>query len=276
MKRRAPRPPANPAREAGRLWADHRRLVRRTRRRPGAARIHELRIGTRRLLARLELVRALAPHPGLSRARRRLKRLLGATGEARDARVQLRLFERLIPDDPDPGRRKFYRRLQRRARRLNRKLAETLPGHEPGRHGRRLFRPLTEAGPLLPMARARALRLAARRVRDRQEAARTGDACDRHRLRVALKKLRYLLETLPSPPAGLARLRRAQAALGDLHDFELLLERLEKFSARHPATARWLATRRDRLQRHGRTLRRRQRGLRFSPAQLRALTQPRP
>ena len=286
MKRRRLRTPATSdrdadacAREAEQLWSDHRRRLRQTRRRPDAARVHALRIGTRRLLARLELVRQLAPPAGLPRARRRLKRLLRATGAARDARVQLRLFERLTPGDTNPGCRKFHRRLRRRDRRLTRELAKALRTHESGWHGlksRRLFRPLAEAGAALPAARTRALRLAAGRILERQPAARTGDVRDRHRLRVALKKFRYLAETLPGPPAGLARLQRIQASLGDLHDFDLLLARLGQFAARHPATARWLETRRAQLQRRGQALLRRQRRLRFTAAELRTIIRGRP
>jgi CHAD domain-containing protein len=112
-------------------------------------------------------------------------------------------------------------------------------------------------------------------VLDRQPAARAGTARDRHRLRVALKKFRYLVETMPASPAALARLRRVQGALGELHDLELLHARLEEFSARHAVTAGWFESRRAIWQRRQRTLLRRQQGLRFTAAQLRALARPR-
>lgn len=274
---------ANPdvcAGNTAQLWADYRRLVRHTRRRAGGTQVHDLRIGTRRLLARLELLRSLDPCADGRRARRRLKRLLAITSPARDARVQLRLFERLTPHDAAAGRRKFHRRLQQRDRRLSRELSRKLECRELGLHGlkpRRLVRPLAEAGGRLDAAWLRALRLAARRVLERQRDAHTGDADDRHRLRVALKKFRYLAEILPaSGPDRLARLQRVQSSLGDLHDFELLLARLEKFAARHPATGRWLETRRRLLQRHGRALLRRQREVRFTATQLRAITHSSP
>src|SRR6187551_1915312 len=100
--------------DPARLWRAQRRLLRQTRRHPDGANVHDLRTGTRRLLAHLELLRSLAPSRERTRARHRLKQLLAVTGPARDARVQLALLRRLAPDTTDAGYARFERRLRQR------------------------------------------------------------------------------------------------------------------------------------------------------------------
>jgi CHAD domain-containing protein len=220
--------------------------------------VHELRIRTRRLLAHLEVLSRLSPRDGSTDARRRLKRFLEATGPARDAHVQLRLFERLFPKNVDPAGRVFHRRLKERERRLTRKLARKLQRHAAKLRQfkpRRLFRPLQESGGQLALARREALQRAIQRVLEREQADNADRVRRRHRLRVAVKKLRYLVEILPPAPAATADpLREMQASLGEWHDFDLLVERLRRFASRHPATGHWLETQSASLRRYERTL----------------------
>jgi hypothetical protein len=69
-----------------------------------------------------------------------------------------------------------------------------------------------------------------------------------HRARIRIKKLRYAVEIaadteLWSGPRVLKELRRAQSTLGDLHDLQVLVERLERLPTADAARAReieWL------------------------------------
>ena len=69
-------------------WAQ----LHRTRERPTGRNIHLLRTATRRLLAVLDLFCAVDSTHKTRATRRKLRRLIVATGAARDARVQLKLF----------------------------------------------------------------------------------------------------------------------------------------------------------------------------------------
>jgi CHAD domain-containing protein len=86
--------------------------------------------------------------------------------------------------------------------------------------------------PRLPRVAARILDRQARRVKKRGRAARSGEAGDLHRLRIALKKLRYTAECFAPlyPKAGarqyLKRLRALQERLGDLNDVANVRERI--------------------------------------------------
>lgn len=229
-------------------WQHHRQALRRCRHHPVAENLHQLRVATRRLLAHLDLLRTTALRP----ARWELKRLLRATAAARDAQIQARLLDRLVRDRRHPGLKRFRRRLKKRAWRLARELAKELKSHPPKL---RQIRP----GRLCPPPQAataarRALRQAFNRLQTQLRNARTGDADVRHRARIALKKFRYMAEVGPParPGSGVPQFKRlhaVQSALGQLHDFDLFLHRLEKFAARHKRTEAWLRPRRAALNR---------------------------
>lgn len=234
----------------------HRRLLGHCRRQPSGKNVHELRIATRRLLARLQLSHPEPLPPALQRGRRQLKQLMDATAPARDARVQLHLFERLIRGQRSPGAKLLCARLKKRGRRRIRELAKSLKGH-----GAKIRRFLPEAlAPVEPAATGRLLGQTYRRLQARLRAARTGETSAQHRARLTLKKLRYLVEAAaPAGPAGrftppVRRLHAIQSALGELHDFDLLLVRIEKYAARHKRARIWLQTHRARLQRRRQAL----------------------
>jgi CHAD domain-containing protein len=77
-------------------------------------------------------------------------------------------------------------------------------------------------------------------VQQRHRAIRIDDAITIHRLRLAFKKFRYMVECiyplLPNPPDQfLRRLHDYQAAMGEIQDDEVGLQMLAKFTAKHGA-----------------------------------------
>jgi CHAD domain-containing protein len=68
---------------------------------------------------------------------------------------------------------------------------------------------------------------------------RVGRAADVHRLRLAVKKYRYLMELLSqaglaSPGPALDEARRVQEVLGSLHDLDVLTALLRRRRTGHP------------------------------------------
>lgn len=263
---------------------EFRRIFRASRRRPSGKNIHALRTRTRRLQAHLDVVRAATTAPGtaFAVAHRSLKRLMRTTGPARDARVQVKLQATLYPSDQNPGLDKFARHLKKRERRLKRELASKL------KSAHRKLRAFLhdKKSPALPRALSqdascadaerRALRWTQVRVRQRLAAERTGDPVAHHRLRVALKKFRYLAEALPPGPGRDAtafdRLRAALAAMGQLHDYDEWLRRLEKFAANHRSTDEWFRRHQAGLRRRRLALCRKQPRLVIRKGQLKVTT----
>lgn len=235
----------------------HRRLLRQCRCRPTGKNIHDLRIATRRLLAYLELLGTGSSLRVLRRARKKLKKLLRLTAPARDARVQLHLLDRLAREQRHPGLGKFHRHLQARTRRLARKLPAELKRCQP-----KVRRNLPDRFALLPPINpGPLLRRKFHRLQRRLRAARTGETTALHRARLTLKQLRYLVEIiLPLSPVPALKpfeqLPAIQSALGELHDFDLLLQRLETSARRHQPLAAWLRSQRATLRRHRQALRR--------------------
>jgi CHAD domain-containing protein len=107
---------------------------------------------------------------------------------------------------------------------------------------------LDPAGPLRPnVARIVAVRLT--ELRDFADAALAEDAGQaQHDMRIAAKRLRYLLEIFApclgeEAKAARRAAKRLQATLGDLHDCDLMLPKVEHI----PSLASLLSERRERL-----------------------------
>jgi CHAD domain-containing protein len=201
--------------------------------------VHQMRVHLRRVRAALALFAAVVRPPRRARPAR-LRRLSRALGRVRDLDVALALLAaRHLPhlEGEEAARAEsLVAALEERRRRARRRLAARLDG---GRHRelraalkRAARRPhFTEHEDGDAMA-ARYLTDAIRRAADRVSARRAmteraPSVEDLHALRVAVKRLRYLLD-FHAETCGIAfdaerRLaRQLQDCLGDLHDHDVL------------------------------------------------------
>ncbi|GEJ55464.1 CHAD domain-containing protein [Anaeromyxobacter diazotrophicus] len=204
--------------------------------------LHDFRVGLRRLRT---VLRAFAPWLEASvqpRDPKRLRKLARASNAARDAQVHLAFLASQAPHGSArrragleflQGRLEARRRegagvgrLVARYERISRKLAERMPRYEvrldeaPSRatFGAALAAVLGEA---LASVRARIAGIAG-----------PADEPHVHKARIAVKRLRYLLEPLRGNALADARgavgeLKRLQEVLGDLHDAHTLAHDLE-------------------------------------------------
>ena len=206
----------------------------RSRERPSEKAIHDLRVATRRLLAVLDIVGAIAPSDQISKLRKRMKRYLQALSALRDTQVQILLLRELARKFPDLGL--FLTVLMVREKQLvksARKEIATLriPSTEEEivRIEEALASVLADpvvrdaAGPVLVGVTAQAFARAAALKRG----ALTGNSERVHRYRVAFKRFRYTVETLqPMLPEVngqlLKAMNRYQVRMGDIQDFDVL------------------------------------------------------
>jgi CHAD domain-containing protein len=204
--------------------------------------VHQMRVATRRLRAVLRTLRAHLDQP--PKLRRGLRRLAARLGEVRDADVILALLEGShVQDVPGiEGRRleTLVRRLRRRRGRARTALVRALerPGHRRlmDRLERFAQRPRVSGDPDTPVARVLGdaiTRLAAEVAREPGLERPSPDADALHRLRIAFKRLRYVLEfhAAAGGPAYEVEMRLArelQDVLGHVHDHDLLLGWLEE------------------------------------------------
>ena len=224
--------------------------------------IHDARVSTRRLRAAAPLACAFEPEDRWAEPLEAIRTLGRSFGRARDLDVALDRLADLEGRLPLSARALALLRL-------------TLTERQ-GRERRRLIKTIEEL-PLDSMSRLRATRprLTLRRDPRRgvleqhlvEQAAHLRDAIDRasgvyfpnraHQVRVDAKKMRYLLELLPTraqPAGALKRLRRAQEVLGEIHDRQALMDLVEDVKSTStdrdqydPVLALLAADRRDRF-----------------------------
>ena len=225
-----------------RHWDVYRRQFKAARRDPSEDAVHDLRVAARRFLAVLEILRSLDTHPRVKRLRRFLKRQLDQLDELRDTQV-LRAQARQDAQ-AFPQLALFEAHLEGRLEKLTRRAGQELRSPGPSdlkadvRQARRvaarhsadthLTDRLAEA---VDAAHARTLR--AFGDLDSQ------DPAGIHRVRVAFKRLRYMIETvaplLPRYPQDrLEHMHAYQDAMGRVHDAAVLLERLRAFAGQAP------------------------------------------
>jgi CHAD domain-containing protein len=203
--------------------------------------IHDARVATRRLRAALPIVAIDRPSDAWDEATKTLRTAGRSLGKARDVDVALDVLEdlerrapmtapaaaamraRLLPEQLE-RRRKLIKRLEA----LD--LGAVALAHGPPRRERGL---LTWRQPPSRRVVQFAIGEGARELRTVIEhASGVYFPARAHRVRIAMKKLRYLVELQDTDQPGRRRslkvLRQAQEILGEMHDREVLMERLKR------------------------------------------------
>ncbi len=206
--------------------------------------MHDLRVALRRLRVILRAYAPLLSGEIYERFGKRLRAVAHVTNAARDAEVQIEWIDsgkRGVPPAERPGRRWLRKSLASERKAAYRTVRhEALPEFD--RLAHKLRHALEESGPAAsdPDAAGMEIRFAseaARRVREyatvlsgslRRMGPRADEA-EVHAARIAVKKLRYLVEPLVQGQVAndvLAPLRELQDCLGDLHDRHVMAQRL--------------------------------------------------
>lgn len=204
--------------------------------------IHRARVATRRLRESLPIAAGAVTWEG-DRVARGLRRVTRTLGEVRELDVTRKRLSELAEEEAWPAA--VVARIdadceERRARALE-DVSDFL--------GRSRTRPAVDLAAVrrladaLESSRSRAAIVASvsARVRERAralalviaEAGTVYSASPLHEVRVATKKLRYVIEVAGEDVAGSLRmLRRLQTTLGRLHDLQVLQERVQALAAR--------------------------------------------
>lgn len=209
--------------------------------------VHDMRVASRRLRAALDVLGALYPRKRAAAWERTARSVTRALGRVRDADVFIAEFAAMRRHAATPAERVALayiigRRQGERTRDLAR-MRRTVSGLDLPRM-RSAFRAFARAPRDTAASRVPLAALAREQVTVRLEAAislaaaaQPAAAADaQHRLRIALKRLRYSVETLrpalgPGCTDVLATLKRLQDALGELHDRDLFLVAVRAIAA---------------------------------------------
>lgn len=195
--------------------------------------VHDLRVALRRLLSLIRLLNSIEPRPRLRKLSRALKTQLDEFDELRDTQVMLAEISGTIHELPalkplqlhlERAERRLLKDLRKKLRKLDlkeisrriRKAHDSLTAEEKTDAAAPILRSVDEAF------------LVARQRLDRVDPSQPATI---HRLRVAFKKFRYMVEIAHPllngfPEANLKQMNKYQTLMGEIQDAEVLLQTL--------------------------------------------------
>ncbi len=206
--------------------------------------MHDLRVSIRRLRALFRAASLIEPRIGRPETAGHLRALMSRLSRLRDLQVQQALLEPMLSDHPCLA--SFRQQLESLESTASSILARQLLSFSRGKIAQEVSSICQCLGrvPAGSRAELKALgRLSGRLARWHQRllALRSGidpsDPATIHRLRVAFKKYRYLVEPLAalsknSLPNIMSRMHDFQGAMGDIQDLALLVHNLRSWAAK--------------------------------------------
>jgi CHAD domain-containing protein len=224
-------------------WQDFQARYQAYRQEPSEESVHDLRVASRRLLSMTELIRAVMPMPKLKALRKYLKTLLDSFDDLHDTQIMLVMLEEILEEhcEIEP----FVVALEKREKRYLREVEKDVDGISLAS----LQRKVTPVQGELAVCSQSSIQLrehmfsvvdeAYALAQTRASALRVEEVATVHRLRIALKKFRYLIEILSPemvdyPKELMTQLRTYQTLMGDIQDIDVMLESLAEFGRKHP------------------------------------------
>jgi CHAD domain-containing protein len=226
-----------------RSWSEFSKAWNKTRRRASEKSVHALRVNTRRLIANLELARVLSEHSAITKLQQRFKKVVKRMSALRDLQVQLKTVSHVRKSQTIL---EFTRRLQKVERRQIENVSDALKR----RKKRRLEAAFKEVRSALDGVRQNHNRdgvqqslvqiMSAHQHQFLKAKRRFGRSASHsenalHDMRIALKKLRYVMEAAqpllgPSEKHRVEAMRVFQKLIGDARDIEMLRVELDQWA----------------------------------------------
>jgi len=222
-------------------WEAYRARLDEYRKEPSAESVHEMRVASRRLASQLMVLSCVVGGRKPHKIRRMLKRQLRSLGTLRDLHVQQRFLEQQA--SRFPGVVQLREELQRKERGLVRPAARRMSNSKIKRL-QRWIEGLEEELAQVAIDATKQEKLEAAAWHCAEDAFAETVRCWRlislsdlrtiHRTRVAFKKFRYIVESLPPEMSGLSKrqLRRLayyQRKMGNIQDLEVIQECIGDF-----------------------------------------------
>jgi CHAD domain-containing protein len=196
--------------------------------------VHDFRVATRRLMAQFDLLDAVIPSNEIHKSRRTLKRHLKALSALRDVQVQHLYVEQHLATFPELVLLRNF--LEKRERRLAKAASADIRTFKTRKIERRVHLTLDQLALIareprrhqeLSNAVIRVAEQAFSEVVRRRRAIKPDEIDTVHRTRLAFKRFRYMLESVPPDIAGLdqRRLRALsgyQRRMGIIQDLEVV------------------------------------------------------
>jgi len=203
--------------------------------------VHDFRVAARRLLSSLDILRVVIQDPKIQKTRRILKDQLDDLDDLRDVQALLADISEIIHETP--VLHPFQEYLQHKEKKLLRTAHKEIKSLKTASLSRRIqklgqkiesFRQADlDEGLFSAVDEAYAI------VNQRYAFIDAGQSGSIHRLRIAFKKFRYMIEAIYPvlqnlPSDYLKRMHEYQASMGDIQDMEVALQELADFGELAP------------------------------------------
>lgn len=237
-------------------WKNYRVELKRCRAEFSGEAVHDLRVATRRMLAFIQLLNSISPRPRLRKLIHAFKDQLDEFDELRDTQVILAELSEILQELPQLG--DFQKYLQSSEGRMLRALRKKLKKLETSEIARRIHKTreliAAEMNSELEIQIMRAVDDAFLRVKQRRSAVDLARPATVHRVRVAFKSFRYMVEIVHPllqdfPAENLKWMNGYQTLMGEIQDAEVFTQTLADF-ADHASLSDPEPARRYQEQRH--------------------------
>ncbi len=219
-------------------WKNYRVQLKTCRREFSEEAVHDLRIAARRLLAVLDIVRALDPHSRVQKARKALKNQLDSLDDLRD--FQVMLVDVVETIETLPQLKPFVEQLRKREKVFLRSARKQTRESQPSELSRRIKRihdgleKYSYDGDFNARLLSAVDQTFLTAIQAYNQMAATQPATI-HSLRIAFKKFRYMAEIvfpiLPAyPESYLRRMHDYQSMMGVIQDLDVLLNTLADYA----------------------------------------------
>ena len=204
--------------------------------------VHDFRVVARRLLASLDLLRATIRSAKIKKMRRILKDQLDDLDELRDTQVLLADISENVHDFPSlQPFEEYLLRQEKKLMRAARKEIRSLEVTDLSAQIRKLNKAITTSSLSdLDVGLFAVIDEAYAKVIRRYKQIDPAQPATIHRLRIAFKKFRYMVESIHPiiegfPEDYLKRMHDYQTLMGDIQDMEVALHELAEFEKHAPA-----------------------------------------
>jgi len=222
-------------------WASYKAELKTCRREFSEEAVHDFRVAARRLLSSLDLLRVVIQDPKIQKTRRILKDQLDNLDDLRDAQALLADLSEVIHETSvlQPFQ-EYLRHKEKQLLRSTRKEIKSLKTANLSRRIEKLNKTIEAFNQADPeMVIFSAVDEAYAIANQRYTLVDPSQPATIHRLRIAFKKFRYMLEAIHPlfenlPEDYLKRLHDYQAAMGDIQDMEVALRQLSDFDELAP------------------------------------------
>ena len=221
-------------------WKTYRSELKRCQEESSEEAIHDLRVATRRLLALMDLLRSISPHPRLQKLRRTFKMQLDSLDDLRDTQVMLVEVSETFSELPELA--PFQEYLLKREKVLLKSTLKEIRSFKPTNVRKQLD---TTHKALLKKEKEKHQQAALLQIVDdafetivrRFQRIEPTHPATIHRVRIAFKKFRYMVEIVHPlisnfPVDNFKHMHNYQGMMGDVQDLEIFLATFEIFASK--------------------------------------------